>query len=98
MDWSKPIEINQVEYVFPADVIGRYLPELSEIPEDLDKEFEELAQYAFSHAVELKPEALKEGIDPELANRHFNAVLRSFQPKHQHKLKGAGYLLYLWLK
>lgn len=98
MDWSKPIEIKQVEYAFPSDVIGRYLPELSEIPEDLDKDYEKLAQHAFSNTVELKAEALKEGIDPKLANRHLNAVLRSFQPKHEHKLRGAGYLLYLWLK
>lgn len=38
----------------------------------------------------------KDGIDPAKAKRHLMAVLGSFEPKHEHKEAGAGWLMSMW--
>lgn len=38
----------------------------------------------------------KEGIDYRTALRHIGSILRSFEPKHEHKEAGCAYLLSLW--
>lgn len=99
--WAKPKVVDQVTYAFPADVVGSYLPALSEIPDEFkqeDNEYYKLAQHAFLNNVSIKAEALKEDVDENTANRHLSAVLRSFEPKHEHKLSGVAYLLQNWLK
>jgi len=35
-------------------------------------------------------------IDSQLAWRHIMTCLKSFEPKHEHKMAGVGYLLSLW--
>lgn len=38
----------------------------------------------------------QKGIDVEKAVRHLRAILRSFEPKHEHKEAGCAYLMSLW--
>jgi hypothetical protein len=38
----------------------------------------------------------KEGINTKEALRHIVSILRSFDPKHEHKEAGCAYLLSLW--
>ena len=40
----------------------------------------------------------KEGIDGRAALRHVGAILRSFEPQHEHKEAGCAYLLSLWFE
>jgi len=35
-------------------------------------------------------------IDPTLAIRHITAILRSFEPKHEHKIAATAFLLARW--
>lgn len=98
-DWSKPREVDEVNLVFPANVIGTWLPRWDEIPEEFQRERSswcQLAQELFFKGGTL-PEP-KEGIDREMATRHLSTVLRSFQPKHEHKIAGAGWLMSMWYK
>jgi hypothetical protein len=37
-----------------------------------------------------------DGIDLNIALRHLGCVLASFEPKHEHKMAGAAYLMSLW--
>jgi hypothetical protein len=42
---------------------------------------------------EIKP---KEGVDVDKALRHIQAIMRSYQPKHEHKEAAVAYLLSQW--
>jgi len=39
-----------------------------------------------------------DGVDPNMAWRHLQVCLGSYQPKHEHKIAGVGYLISLWIK
>jgi len=40
--------------------------------------------------IELEP---KEGIDPYKSGRHIMAIMRSYAPKHEHKIAACAYLM-----
>jgi hypothetical protein len=113
----QPKEVSEVFAAFPANVIGEYLPEWDDIPEEFQKGWNHsggpcsLASALFSGTyltgkvdkpvIELvgkKPSfAVKEGVDPSLVWPHLDACLRSFEPKHEHKIAGVGYLISQWI-
>ena len=41
---------------------------------------------------------MKEEFDKNEVWRHLKACMGSFQPAHEHKVAGVGYLMSLWLK
>ena len=99
--WKNPIIVDQVNYAFPAHVIGILIPEWQDLPEqfrDGNSGFEELASHACFNCVELKPEVVRVDVDLSAANRQLSAVSRSFEPAHQHKEAALAYLLSLWLR
>ena len=93
-----PRAVDGVFRVFPANVIGTYLPLLENIPEEFkshgnkwcsfvdDMFFRGIAQDTAMHS--------KPGIDPKVAFAHVDVCLRSYEPKHEHKTAGVAYLLY----
>jgi len=99
-DWSRPKTVPDVQFAFPANIIGTLIPEWDDLPDEFRNRtsgYEELAGHACFNNVEFRSDFLLEGIDIELANRQLNAIIRSFQPKHQHKEAAIAYLLSLWL-
>ena len=95
--WATPRFIDQVEAIFPAKVIGHYLPKWDDIPEDFRKrrdEFTSLASEWFFRGLEDCQFA--DGIDRPSAVGHLQACLGSFEPKHEHKIAGVAYLMSLW--
>lgn len=40
----------------------------------------------------------KEGVDPDKAMRHLAACMRSFEPKHEHKMAGVACLMATWFE
>jgi hypothetical protein len=103
----KPVPLKDVELAFPAEGL-RLLPKWEIIPEEfkqggsfrntwvriVDEMFFGMKggvaeQYAMEPV---------EGIDFEAASRHLQAALRSFQPKHEHKIAGVAYLSSLWFR
>ena len=99
-DWSLPKPVSDVQFAFPANIIGTLIPEWDDLPDEFRNRtsgYEELARHACFNNVELRPQVLRDGVDAELANRQLNAIVRSFQPKHQHKEAAIAYLLSLWL-
>ena len=114
----EPKEVSDVFAVFPANVIGVYLPEMKDIPD----EFQDIwrndgGPCAVAHAlctgtfitgkaegtasVDISNDGTfhllpKEGIDAEKAWRHICACRDSYEPRHEHKIAGMGYLLSLW--
>lgn len=99
-DYSKPHEVSDLMIAFPA-TLGELLP-----PYELTRDWEKTPEAApFLKAVQtwfyagLSPESefdLKDDIDGELMLRHLKCVLGSFEPKHEHKMAGAAYLLAQW--
>jgi len=78
------------------------LPPMSEIPDQFKKwdgnRWRDLASKWFFKGlgdVDLNP---KPGVDADTALRAVGACLRSWEPKHEHKMAGCAYLLSLWFE
>lgn len=98
-EFAAPKDVDDVTASFPATVIGTLLPRLEDIPEEFRRNWttNEMCRAAsklfFSGGV---LPAFRDDIDRSAAARHLQAVLGSFEPQHEHKIAGAGYLLSLW--
>lgn len=95
-----PVEISDVLLAFPAHVVGSLLPKWEDMPEEFrrqNNEWTRMADKWFCCGLDPVPE-VKEGIDPKKVWRHLKACMGSFEPAHEHKIAGVGYLMSLWLK
>lgn len=97
LTWDQPHDVDEVTAVFPALVVGTLLPPMSEIPEDFRRRRNKWCNVAMKlfYSGGRLPQA-KEGVDAMKARRHLMAVLGSFEPKHEHKEAGAGWLMSMW--
>lgn len=99
-----PQEISDVTFAFPGSVEKEYMPEYKEIPEefrDLNRKtvWNELFSKWFFSGLENDDIFIpKEGIDKKMALRHINTIMRSFQPKHEHKEASVAYLMSIWFQ
>lgn len=101
IDWSVPKPVSDAEFAFPTRVIGYFIPGWDELPETFQQGtsgYENLAILACFNGIELLSEALRDEVDAALARRQLIAIVRSFQPKHEHKEAAIAYLLSLWIK
>lgn len=103
MDYSKPTKIDTLTLAFPEDVIGTLLPIRDSLPDEFRRERNpwcRLANEWFFNGSKLDTKSFKEkpGIERNDALRHVQACLGSFQPSHEHKIGGVGYLLSLWFE
>lgn len=95
-EW-KPVPVNDVDIAF-----GGRTEELLPAQEDIPKEFwnhsnkwvKIVNDWMFNSGglVGFDCEG-KEGIDEVAGIRHIHCILKSFTPKHEHKIAGAAYLL-----
>ena len=97
-------DIDGATFAFPASVIeqGLLLPE-SEIPKDFPNRelWEELfAKIFYSGGVKGKDLYLvqKKGVDGKKAFRQITAVMKSYQPRHQHKEIGVSFMFSEWFE
>jgi hypothetical protein len=95
-----PKKVIDVEIAFGGD-IGELLPSMDDIPDEFDlpgnTKWNKIISMWFFQG--LPPETKfipKDGIDSNDALRHIAAILRSFEPKHEHKESGCAYLMSLW--
>lgn len=100
--FAEPTEVSDAQVAFPATLDG-LLPPWDEVPEEFRRgyygghEWCDAAAHWFYKGLEKAP-TFKAGIDPSTALRHLKCCLGSFEPKHEHKIAGVGYLLSLWCK
>lgn len=96
--WATPVSSVGV-LPFEEDVIGKYLPEMKEIPDEFksfhNKYVEFVSKWFFEGLEDVKFDA-KEGVDVKDAFRQIKICLGSFQPQHEHKEYGAAYLVSLF--
>lgn len=93
--WDDPQVISDVMFAFPADVTG-LLPAENEIPEeywDANNKWHRLAGEIMFDRLSDATITEREDLDRDTTVRHIFAVLRSFQPKHEHKIAGTAFLL-----
>ncbi len=95
---EKPVAVPDIDFAFPAHVIGKYLPLWEDIPAEFKKNndchpYHRLAQdWFFTGLKNLKLEC-RPGIDQSAALRHLQTIMRSYEPKHEHKIAGVAYLI-----
>ncbi len=90
----QPIKVDDVTLAFPA-LIDDLMPDQS-LHVGYNSPLGRLAADIFGDGSHLYGFCAREGIDAETAWRHVAAILRSYAPKHQHKIGGVGYLLGEW--
>lgn len=96
--WSKPQEVNGVASAFGGDM-KKLLPAMHEIPkefQDSRTEWNKLVSQWFFGGLKSFDCVPKEGVDKSAAMKHVAAILRSWEPSHEHKEAGCAYLLSLW--
>lgn len=102
-EWRLPKEPSKIEQAFgAAGRVSDYLPPRDLIPKEFDNWGNKWNRTASSWFHKGLPEGTKfipkEGVDTEKALTHLATVLRSFEPKHEHKLAGVGWLMSLWFE
>ena len=83
---------------FPGNVDG-WLPPYEEIPAEFKKlnQWTKLISSWFFNGLSKDTEFYpKPGIDSNAALRHVGYCMRSWEPQHEHKEAGCGYLMSLW--
>jgi len=91
-----PAEIRSITDVDLAFSSTKYLPDWEDIPSEFrgTNRYTRLVSALFA-GDDLPPYemALKDGYTPELVRRLVASHLRSFAPKHEHKIAGIAYML-----
>jgi|ERR1041384_4841867 hypothetical protein len=91
-------ELSDIEVAFPAQV-SHLMPPRDAIPQEFkdgNTKWNELFNQWFFVGLKGATFKPKEGVDQQKALRHIRAVMRSFQPKHEHKEEAVAFLLSEW--
>lgn len=97
-DYSQPTVVSDVQKAFPAD-LGALLPPLHVIPDEFKGNGGTWVRFAhrwFAHGFPERGLVRREGVDAETAYRHLMTVMRSYEPKHEHKMAAIAWLASLW--
>lgn len=88
-------DLNSITDVEIAFGTTRLLPEMAQIPDEFMRgnAYTELAGRLFAGRPISGEITLKDGVKPENLNRAVRAHLISFDPKHEHKIAGVGFLI-----
>ncbi len=92
-----PQKVTDVDLAFPANV-EHLMPKWEDIPEKYKiPNVHSRAHTIFYYGGQVAS-ASKGDIDIRDAMRHLQCILRSFQPKHEHKMAAVDYLIDLWFE
>lgn len=94
-----PVDVTDVELAFGGKSMEKLLPKWSDIPEEFKNrttKWNKLFRLIFFKGEAPGTIASVEGIDPHKAGRHLRAIMKSWEPKHEHKEAGVAYLMSLW--
>ena len=98
-DFDQPKVISDLQMAFPA-TLGQLLPPWDSIPEEFQRGHTPwnrfVGQWFFTGWPQDKDLHQREDVDGELAFRHLYTILRSFEPKHEHKEAAVAWLMSRW--
>jgi hypothetical protein len=90
--------LTKADLVFPTNVDGM-IPPHREIPEYPRRQhFEDLAQTWFFSGLKNLKSKPRQGVNETQALAHISYVLRSWEPKHEHKIAGVAFLINEWFE
>jgi hypothetical protein len=96
-----PKAVDDVTLAFPANV-EELMPEMVDIPVAFHCGGHTWGNLLFNawffRGLTSLDIVAKPGIDKEMALRHIKAIMRSFQPNHEHKEAACAYLFDLWFE
>lgn len=103
MKWE-PVEVSDAELAFGPRDLSKMMPAYKEIPDEFrlawpghGNKWQEIFSKWFygglPHGTEF---VAKEGIDGAKALSHIAAVMRSYEPKHEHKAAAVAFLMNEW--
>jgi hypothetical protein len=98
--YDAPQEVDGLMMAFPANVVGTLLPRRKELPDEFQKDWRSnaycnIAERWFFRGLE-RSLSFNAGIDAKKAMRHLKTCLGSFEPSHEEKIGGVGYLMSRW--
>lgn len=98
--FDQPQEIDDVLNVFPGDV-RHLMPLYSAIPEEFQRGHTDWNRFVSHWFFRGDPFAtwdlhVNPDVDPEKAFRHLSTILKSWQPKHEHKEAAVAWLASRW--
>lgn len=103
--FNKPAELTGLDAVFgPAGTVFNLLPRWEDIPEEFksstvkDHPYVKVVGDWFFSGVKILRCEMKPGVDKKMAIKHIGCVMHSYEPKHEHKIAGAAYLMSLWFE
>ncbi len=95
--WSKPKDVSPAQAAFPAKVLGTYLPEIHEVPDYPQREqWEDVVHRWFSKGLDDIGMVSEDDLDREKALQHLSTCMKSYEPKHEHKISGVAWLMSMW--
>jgi hypothetical protein len=99
--FDQPTVVDDVLYAFPGH-LDKLLPEWDAIPEEFKTNGRENPWVHFTNVwfgfgwPEKSELYVRPDVEPETAFRHMHTILRSFEPKHEHKIAGVAWLMSRW--
>lgn len=96
-------EVTDAEAAFPANVL-EFMPKMEDISEeftDFGSSLKEPIEIKFVndwffHGLKKCELIPREGVDAAKAFRHISMIMRSFEPKHEHKEAACAFLMREW--
>ena len=95
-------EIDDATMAFPANV-EHLMPKWQDIPGgfkngNMRTEWNQLVSAWFFRGLSSLKLVPMDGVDTSKAMRHLSAIMRSYEPKHEHKEAAVAYLMSLWFE
>lgn len=91
----KPVKVTDVDLAFGGKT-DKLLPAMEDIPDEFKTDSSKWNQVVsdwFYRGLQGAVWTPKEGVNSADGIRHIQAIMASFQPKHEHKFAGCAYLL-----
>lgn len=93
-------EVSELDIAFGGS-IENLMPKYADVPEEFRRggtKWNKVVNKWFFGGLEGVTFVPKEGVDQSKALRHIAAIMRSFEPKHEHKEAGCAYLFDQWFE
>lgn len=98
--FEEPHTISDAQYAFPAR-LKELLPTKEQIPKEFWRGHTPWNRFVsewFFSGWPARGLYSREDIDPNLAFRHLHTIMRSFEPKHEHKEAAVAWLASRWFE
>jgi hypothetical protein len=97
----KPLPVTGADTAFGAARVWDYLPFHDDLPDEFRRnagEWQALVSRWFFEGLKADELVPKPGIDKTKAIAHCAACMRSWEPKHEHKIRGVAFLMSRWFE